>query len=263
MNFKTELKTLYHAFNSISNLLQRHPKTFLGNNSTETIPLHNLSNRKSMAKKLQGKHRIQNISSPATADSNVHALGAFLREVLHWGRWECHIGYILCCNVLPHSLCLLTVHSLSLIHLSSIPRTEKRPKSHPGKACEPPTPTLLPCKHMHGSRVPQTCQVTQQVLHSYGCEPVWSSPDENSQNPLMHPQLQIVQIVPSLCFWCKVSPLSAAMVASSYSRIGSGPRRASASKGAKDTPQTFALLQHLSHSWILSAEQSRLDWSAS
>lgn len=49
MNFKRELKTLYHAFNSTNNLLQRHLKIFLGNNSIETTPLHNLSNHKSMA----------------------------------------------------------------------------------------------------------------------------------------------------------------------------------------------------------------------
>lgn len=46
------------------------------------------------------------------------------------------------------------------------------------------------------------------------------------------------------------------MVASSYSRIGSGPRHASANKRAKDTPQTLALLQHFSHSRM----QNKVGW---
>jgi len=48
------------------------------------------------------------------------------------------------------------------------------------------------------------------------------------------------------------------MLAGSYSRIGSDPRHASASKGTRDTPQTFASLQRFSPSMMLSAEQSRL-----
>lgn len=67
-----------------------------------------------MAKKLQGKHRNQNTSSAMTADSNVHGHGSLPYRSAISGADEGvlyatqHFIYILCCNILPHSLYLPT-----------------------------------------------------------------------------------------------------------------------------------------------------------
>lgn len=117
-------------------------KLFWGNNSSETIHLHNLSNCKSMAKKLQSKHRIQNTSSPMTADSNVHDLGGFLREVLCLGQMMVSICRVLCCSVLPHSLHLptntrypLSAYQASPGLYNALNPTRPRHVSHPHTRC--------------------------------------------------------------------------------------------------------------------------------
>lgn len=102
---KQSWKHCYYTINSINNLLPRHPKTFLDSNSIETISLHSLSNVKAWQK-----------TSKANMESETHPVPWLLTamfmtslEKCHgWGRWGCHICYILCCKVLPHSLCLPT-----------------------------------------------------------------------------------------------------------------------------------------------------------
>lgn len=94
-----------------------------------------------------------------TADSNVHDLGAFLREVLCLGQMR--VLYMLH-TVLQHfaPFPFPSYHSLTIPYPTTRDlRTAECPKIPPSQRSELPAPTLLPWKHMHRNRVPQTCQI--------------------------------------------------------------------------------------------------------
>lgn len=117
--------------------------------------------------------------------------------------------------------------------------------------------------HMHRTRAPQTCQVTVHTLQSTHAQVHLNFPSQKCIRPTYG--LAVLYCTESLplWFWCKASASSLSVLASSYSSIDSYPRHASASKGVRDTPQTFAPWQHFSPSTILSAEQSWLACFAS
>lgn len=198
-----------------------------------------------------------------TADSNVHDLGAFLREVLCLGQMR--VLYMLR-TVLQHCapFPFPSYHSLTIPYPTTRdPRTAECPKIPPSQRSELPAPTLLPCKHMHRNRVPHTCQ----ICSACPAQPwAWASLKFSRwkfTKSTCAPAAPDCTAGAFSLLLMKVSPFSAAMVESSYSRRGPGPRCAPASKGAEDTPQTLAVLQRFSHSGLLSAEQSGLAWSAS
>lgn len=162
------------------------------------------------------------------------------------------------------SICMLTTPYPPTSHPLHVLKSTKCRKSHPAKACKPHAHALATCEahaeNQSTSDVPVHCACTAQAA----C----MSRPKLFQTKMHKTYLRVCSSrlyrnLASLCFWCKASPLSAPMLASSYSRIDSDPRHASASKGARDTPQTFAALQHFPLSMMLSAEQSWLAWSAS
>lgn len=131
-----------------------------------------------------------------------------------------------CCLSLPYPP--ISHHSL---HIPSLQSTVPPSYMHTGWSFVTP---------MHRTRAPQMCQVALHTLQSTHARVHLNFPSQKCIRPTYSSSVLYCTEALPLWFWCKASASLLSMLASSYSSIRANPRHASASKGVRDTPQTFA-----------------------